>query len=107
LCFTRIWKKYQEIEGSAIASEILERVGYDTAKTDIFSYTIENHHTPSKAEDIDFQIQWEADLLENIECLDIFNDSIFSKKYGYFYFMLQYFVNCSKIVCSVINKHIK
>ncbi len=51
-------------------------------------YIIENHHSPSKAYNIDFQIQWEADLL------------------AIFINLLQYFLNCSKIVCDVINKHI-
>jgi hypothetical protein len=26
-----------------------------------------NHHTPSKIDGIDFQIQWEADLLDNLD----------------------------------------
>ncbi len=66
--------KYQEEEGPAIAREILERVGYDHAKTERICYIVGNHHTPSKIDDVYFQIQWEADLMESIEYLDIFND---------------------------------
>lgn len=65
--------KYQEKEGPIIARAILKRVGYDPAKTDRVCYIVGNHHTPSMIDGIDFQIQWEADLLENIEYMDIFN----------------------------------
>ncbi|MCX7745835.1 MAG: HD domain-containing protein [Clostridia bacterium] len=65
--------KYQEKEGPSIAREILERVGYNPDKTDRVCYIIGNHHTPSKIDGIDFQIQWESDLLENLEVMRIKN----------------------------------
>ena len=33
-------------------------------------FIIGNHHTPSKIDGLDFQIQWEADLLENLTVMD-------------------------------------
>lgn len=55
---------YQELEGPAIAREILERIGY--SNPDRICYIIANHHTPEKIDGLDFQIQWEADVLDNL-----------------------------------------
>ena len=60
---------YQEKEGPAAAREILQKVGYDK-NIDRICFIIGNHHTPSKIDGIDFQIQWEADLLENLTAMD-------------------------------------
>lgn len=48
---------YQEKEGPAIARSILEKIGYDTVKTDRVCFIVGNHHTPSKIDGLDFQIQ--------------------------------------------------
>lgn len=56
---------YQEKEGPAVAKEILKKVGYNK-NIDRICFIIGNHHTPSKIDGLDFQIQWEADLLENL-----------------------------------------
>ncbi|MCR1971856.1 HD domain-containing protein [Clostridium cochlearium] len=61
---------YQEKEGPAVAREILQKVGYDK-NIDRICFIIGNHHTPSKIDGLDFQIQWEADLLENLTVMDI------------------------------------
>jgi HD superfamily phosphodiesterase len=61
---------YQEKEGPTVARQILQRVGYDK-NIDRICFIIGNHHTPSKIDGIDFQIQWEADLLENLTVMDI------------------------------------
>lgn len=61
---------YQEKEGPIIARRILEKVGYDR-NIDRICFIIGNHHTPSKIDDIDFQIQWEADLLVNLAVMDV------------------------------------
>ncbi|MGJ0845300.1 HD domain-containing protein [Tissierella praeacuta] len=61
---------YQEKEGPAVAREILQKVGYDK-NIDRICFIIGNHHTPTKIDGIDFQIQWEADLLENLSVMDI------------------------------------
>jgi len=60
---------YQEKEGPAVAREILQRVGYNK-NIDRICFIVGNHHTPSKIDGIDFQIQWEADLLENLTVMD-------------------------------------
>lgn len=60
---------YQEKEGPAIARNILQRVGCEE-DIDRICFIIGNHHTPSKIDKIDFQIQWEADLLENLTVMD-------------------------------------
>ena len=62
--------EYQEKEGPVVAQKILEKVGYDK-NIDRILFIIANHHTPSKIDGIDFQIQWEADLLENLTVMDI------------------------------------
>ncbi|MGF7146302.1 urease accessory protein UreE [Anaerotaenia torta] len=61
---------YQEKEGPAVAREILEKLGYNK-HIDRICFIIGNHHTPFKIDGIDFQIQWEADLLENLSVMDI------------------------------------
>jgi len=60
---------YQEKEGPAAARKILEKVGYNK-DVDRICFIIGNHHTPSKIDGIDFQIQWESDLLENLTVMD-------------------------------------
>lgn len=60
---------YQEKEGPAVARKILQKVGYDN-NIDRICFIIGNHHTPAKIDGIDFQIQWEADLLENLTVMD-------------------------------------
>ena len=60
---------YQEKEGPAVARELLQKVGYDK-NVDRVCFIIGNHHTPSKIDGLDFQIQWEADLLENLTVLN-------------------------------------
>lgn len=72
---------YQEIEGPTIARRILEKIGYDSAKVQRVCFIIGNHHTPSKIDGLDFQIQWEADLLENIAYMDISKSKEVLKEY--------------------------
>ncbi|MDO7789200.1 HD domain-containing protein [Desulforamulus aquiferis] len=66
--------KYQEKEGAIIARQILEKVGYEPGKIDRVCYIVGNHHTPEKIDGIDFQVLWEADLIANMEAMDIKND---------------------------------
>lgn len=61
---------YQEKEGPLVAREILEKEGLDTKDIERICFIIGNHHTPSKIDGLDFQIQWEADLLENLTVMD-------------------------------------
>lgn len=60
---------YQEKEGARIAFEILKKVGYNK-DIDRICYIIAHHHTPEKIDGRDFQIQWEADLIENLKSSD-------------------------------------
>ena len=60
---------YQEKEGPEVAKEILKKVGYNK-NIDRICFIIGSHHTPSKIDGLDFQIQWEADLLENLTVMD-------------------------------------
>ena len=60
---------YQEKEGPEVAKEILKKVGYNK-NIDRICFIIGNHHTLSKIDGLDFQIQWEADLLENLTVMD-------------------------------------
>lgn len=91
---------YQEIEGPTVAKEILKKVGYDK-NIERICFIIGNHHTPSKIDGLDFQIQWEADLLENLtvmdkekeqekikECIDDNFKTITGKKIAYERFIL-------------------
>jgi HD superfamily phosphodiesterase len=65
---------YQEKEGEIKARVILERVGYPKSLTDRVCYIVGNHHTESKIDGFDFLIQWEADLLVNLESMEVKND---------------------------------
>lgn len=65
---------YQEIEGPPIARRILEDLHYDKQFIERACFIIGHHHTPSQIDGIDFQIQWESDMLANLEYMDIRTD---------------------------------
>lgn len=69
--YNSISGSYQEQEGPAVARNILRGLGYDPAKTERVCHIIGNHHTPARIDGLDFQIQWEADLLENLQVMEI------------------------------------
>lgn len=54
----------------AAAKELL--IGEDLSNDEVerICYIIGNHHAPSKIDGVDFQIQWEADLLEALKKFD-------------------------------------
>jgi len=58
---------YQEMEGPAIAREILERLNVPTQMLDEMCDIIGHHHSPREEETLNFQILYEADWLVNIE----------------------------------------
>lgn len=58
--------EYQEKEGSLVARNILNNAGMDPESIERICFIIGHHHTPSKIDGLDFQIQWDADLLENM-----------------------------------------
>ena len=72
---------YQEKEGPYIARSILEKIGYPKDKIDRICYIVGNHHTPSKIDGLDFQILWEADLLENLAYMDVSKNHGMLNKY--------------------------
>ncbi len=73
---------YQEIEGPAIAKEILEKLNISKKIIDRVCFLIGHHHSYNKIDGIDFQILVEADFIVNIfeDSLDIKSiESIYSK----------------------------
>ncbi|MDF2615129.1 MAG: metal dependent phosphohydrolase [Clostridia bacterium] len=61
---------YQEKEGPLVAKAILEKEGLNPKDIERICYVIGHHHTPSMIDGLDFQIQWESDLLENLTVMD-------------------------------------
>jgi len=59
--------KFQEMEGPAIAEEILEECGADAQTIKRVSFLVGHHHTYNLIDNLDFQILVEADLLVNLE----------------------------------------
>jgi len=58
---------YQEVEGPAIAREILERLNVQKDMVDEICDIIGHHHHPREEESLNFQILYEADWVVNIE----------------------------------------
>lgn len=58
--------KYQQIEGPALAEEMLNRLGYSNEIITRVSFLVGHHHTYQAIDDIDFQILVEADFLVNV-----------------------------------------
>ncbi len=58
--------KYQEIEGPAIARQILEKRNVSNDIINRVCYLIANHHSYQNIDGIDFQILIEADFIVNI-----------------------------------------
>jgi urease accessory protein UreE len=67
--------KFQELEGPLIAKDILLQIDYQQSKINRICYIIGNHHSPSKIDGLDFEIQWDADLLENLAVDEVLNDN--------------------------------
>jgi predicted metal-dependent HD superfamily phosphohydrolase len=57
---------YQEIEGPAIAEELLKSIGFSDSIINRVSFLVGHHHTYGAIDDLDFQILVEADFLVNI-----------------------------------------
>ncbi len=57
--------KYQEIEGPALARNLLQPLGYDEALIERVAYLIGHHHTYDQVDGIDYRILLEADFLVN------------------------------------------
>ena len=76
--------KYQEIEGPAIAKNMLERLGFDDLLADRVCFLVGHHHTYTAIDDIDFQILVEADFLINVHEDEISKDSVLILRDKYF-----------------------
>lgn len=81
--------RLQEKEGSALAKELLERLGFETDISERVQYLIAHHHTYNNIDGIDYQILVEADFLVNMyednlskEAVLKAYDSIFKTEYG-------------------------
>lgn len=82
--------KYQEIEGPAVAEEILRQIGgYDEEFIERVKFLIGHHHTYDSIEGLDYQILVEADFLVNAdedglskEAVKAFSDKIFKTAGG-------------------------
>ena len=72
--------KYQEVEGPAVAQQMLEDLQYDKAKTDRVCYLIGHHHTYDQIDGIDYQILVEADFLVNM-CEDELSEEALQNAY--------------------------
>ncbi|NCB91022.1 MAG: HD domain-containing protein [Clostridia bacterium] len=58
---------YQEIEGPALAKELLEEFSLKEEMVERICYLIGHHHTYSRIDGIDYQILVEADFLVNLD----------------------------------------
>lgn len=65
----------QEQEGVPIARNILNEHNYEPFVIERVCYIVGNHHTPEKIDGKDFQILWEADLIENMQVMDCTKDT--------------------------------
>ncbi|MPW27241.1 HD domain-containing protein [Alkalibaculum sp. M08DMB] len=84
--------KYQQLEGPAIAEEMLKQLGCERKVIKRVSFLIANHHTYNNIDDIDYQILVESDFLVNIEedklsieSIKKIQDNIFKSKTGNLY----------------------
>src|SRR5690606_3397566 len=71
----------QEQEGVPIARNILRELNYELSVIERVCYIVGNHHTPERIDGIDFQILWEADLIENMQVMDDIKNKDSLKQY--------------------------
>lgn len=72
--------KYQEIEGPAVAREMLSKIGIRNDIIERVCYLIGHHHTYNNVQGIDYQILIEADFLVNIYEDNLDKDAILKAK---------------------------
>lgn len=66
--------QYQEVEGAIIARQILSKLEFEPSLIERVCYIIRHHHSPAYIDGRDFQVQWDADLLVNLEEMEIRNN---------------------------------
>jgi HD superfamily phosphodiesterase len=59
--------RYQEMEGPAVAREILERLGAKAELVDEVCDIVGHHHHPRKEETLNFKVLYDADRIANLE----------------------------------------
>lgn len=59
--------KYQELEGLALAKELLEELSIPAPVIDRVTYLVGHHHTYTNVDGLDYQILLEADFLVNAD----------------------------------------
>ena len=59
--------KYQELEGLALAKELLEELSIPAPVIDRVTYLVGHHHTYTDVDGLDYQILLEADFLVNAD----------------------------------------
>jgi HD superfamily phosphodiesterase len=68
--------RFQEMESPAVASGIMKKYDYEQPIIDRVCFIVGNHHTSEKIDGMDFQILWEADLIENMQVMeDVIRDA--------------------------------
>jgi hypothetical protein len=67
--------RFQEQEGPVIALDIMKKHEYEQSIIDRVCFIIAHHHTPEKIDGMDFQILWEADLIENMQVMEVIKDT--------------------------------
>ena len=89
--------KHQEMEGPALAEEMLTRLGYEKDVVERVSWLVGHHHTYSNVEELDHRILLEADFLvnsyesnESIEAIHAFMRNVFRTPSGIRLLKLQY-----------------
>ena len=89
--------KHQEMEGPAMAEEMLTRLGYEKDVVERVSWLVGHHHTYSNVEELDHRILLEADFLvnsyesnESIEAIHAFMRNVFRTPSGIRLLKLQY-----------------
>jgi HD superfamily phosphodiesterase len=67
--------RFREQEGPAIALDIMKKHDYEQSVVDRVCFIIAHHHTLEKIDGKDFQILWEADLIENMQVMEVIKDA--------------------------------
>lgn len=76
--------KYQQIEGPALARELLKKLDFEDTIISRVCFIVGHHHTYTAIDGIDFQILVEADFLINIYEDEISQEAICKIRDNYF-----------------------
>ena len=76
--------KYQQIEGPALAKELLEKLDFEDTIISRVCFIVGHHHTYTAIDGIDFQILVEADFLINIYEDEISQEAICKIRDNYY-----------------------